>query len=81
MAEAETYEEIRDDIEQQRGELAGNINRLESTVKDAFDVRRLVEERPLDVALVALGVGLYLADRTRRDGRHAPEHDELAETA
>jgi hypothetical protein len=78
---AETYDDIRDDIKEQRGELAGNIRRFEATAKRSLDVRRLLEERPLDVAIIALGAGLFLSNLLRRtDRRPTPEYREMTET-
>jgi hypothetical protein len=72
-------DEILDEIDDRRYELGANLHRLEATVKEKFNPRRYFEERPMDLAILALGAGLYLASRKDSE-RRVPENREMNDT-
>jgi hypothetical protein len=76
---AESFDEVRDEIRHERRDLAGSINELETRVRERFDLRRYIEERPMDLAIIALGAGLLLASRNS-SSRRVPEKREMNET-
>ena len=77
--EAPSSDEILGEIDERRDELGTNLHQLEATVKQKFDLRRMVEERPMDLAIVALGVGFFLASRKSNEYR-VPEKREMNDT-
>lgn len=79
---ADSTAEIHDEIEVQRAALADNLNALETKLTGgvrAADLRRFVDERPMDALVIALGAGLFIASLAGKGGR-PPEYRELNET-
>lgn len=54
----ETSSEIRDEIEQQRGELGEHLQGVESHAREAMDWRAQFNERPMTMIGLAFGGGL-----------------------
>jgi hypothetical protein len=61
----QTAHVIRDRIEEQREELAGNIRELETRVKSATDWRAQFQRNPTKLLGIALTAGLALGWLTR----------------
>ena len=71
---ARTPEEIRDSIDQQRGELVGSVDRLRGEVEKALDWRAHVRRHEPELILGAVAVGTLLVGRAllrRRRRRRA----------
>ena len=75
----ESTDQILNEIDDQRDELGSNIQQLSDTVKEKFNLRRYIEDRPMDLAIIALGAGLFLASRKSPNYR-VPENREMTET-
>jgi len=78
-SESPSSDEILNEIDDQRDELGANLHQLEATVKQKFNLRRIVDERPMDLAIIALGAGFFLASRKSSD-RRVPEKREMNDT-
>jgi hypothetical protein len=65
-------DEIAREIDRTRGELANNLQELESRVKDATDWRQQFRKNPLAIMGIAFGGGLLLS-RLIGGGSHRRE--------